>query len=93
MVIVPSLAADRHDVATRTLLDVAPLVALSMLVHDDIDPLVEHFLTTISHAVSPRNRAAVADQCSRLFIARSGRSGCRGCRSGMSRWQGLEVAR
>ena len=52
VVIVPSLAADRHDAATCTLQDVAPLVALSMLVHDDIDPLVEHFLTTISQAVS-----------------------------------------
>ena len=49
--IVPSLAVGRHDVATRALLDVAPLVALSMLVHDDVDPLVEHFLTTVSQAV------------------------------------------
>jgi DNA-binding transcriptional LysR family regulator len=31
--------------------DRAPLVALSMIVHDDIDPLVEHCVTTVSEAV------------------------------------------
>jgi DNA-binding transcriptional LysR family regulator len=51
--IVPSLATDgRHDIAARRLREPAPLVALSMLVHTDIDPLVEHFVTTISQTPS-----------------------------------------
>ena len=50
--IVPSLVAGRrNDLETRALRDPAPLVALSLLVQEDIDPLVEHFVTTISHAV------------------------------------------
>jgi DNA-binding transcriptional LysR family regulator len=51
--IAPSLVtAGRHDLATRPLRDPAPLVALSLLVHEDIDPLVEHFLMTVSDALS-----------------------------------------
>jgi DNA-binding transcriptional LysR family regulator len=50
--IAPSLVAGgRNDFQTRALRDPAPLVALSLLVQEDIDPLVEHFVTTISHAV------------------------------------------
>jgi DNA-binding transcriptional LysR family regulator len=50
--IVPSLVASRrNDVQTRALRDPAPLVALSLLVQEDIDPLVEHFVTTISQAL------------------------------------------
>jgi DNA-binding transcriptional LysR family regulator len=50
--IVPSLAAStRQDLAVRPLHDPAPLVALSLLVHKDTDPLVGHFLTTITHAL------------------------------------------
>jgi DNA-binding transcriptional LysR family regulator len=51
--IAPSLVTSgRRDLATRPLRDPAPLVALSLLVHRDIDPLVEHFLTTVSAALS-----------------------------------------
>lgn len=50
--IAPSLVAgSRNDLLIRQLRDTAPLVALSLLVHDDADPLVEHFLTAISHAL------------------------------------------
>ncbi len=50
--IVPSLVAGtRNDVRTRALRDPAPLVALSLLVQEDIDPLVEHFVATISQAM------------------------------------------
>jgi DNA-binding transcriptional LysR family regulator len=49
--IAPSLvAARRDDLATRPLREPAPLIALSLLVRDDIDPLVEHFVTTVSAA-------------------------------------------
>jgi DNA-binding transcriptional LysR family regulator len=51
--IVPSLAArGGPDVAVRVLSEPAPLVALSLLVYDDADPLVEHFLTTVVPAPS-----------------------------------------
>ena len=51
--IVPSLVAGRRrDIATRRLRDPAPLIALSLLTHDDVDPLVEHFVATISPALS-----------------------------------------
>jgi hypothetical protein len=45
------VASRRNDVQTRALRDPAPLVALSLLVQEDIDPLVEHFVTTISQAL------------------------------------------
>ena len=49
--IVPSLVADgRQDVACRPLREPAPLVALSLLFHEDIDPLVEHFVSAVSQA-------------------------------------------
>jgi DNA-binding transcriptional LysR family regulator len=51
--IVSSLVADRRrDVATRPLREPAPLLALSLFVHEDIDPLVEYFVTAISQASS-----------------------------------------
>jgi hypothetical protein len=40
------------DIVTRPLRDPTPLVALSLLVRDDIDPLVDHFLSTVSYALS-----------------------------------------
>ncbi len=47
--IAPSLVTGtRSDLATRELRDPPPLVALSLLVPEDIDPLVEHFVTTVS---------------------------------------------
>ena len=47
--IVPSLVADgRRDVAIRPLREPAPLVALSLLVRDDADPLVAHFVIAIA---------------------------------------------
>jgi DNA-binding transcriptional LysR family regulator len=52
--IVPSLATrNRPDVAARVLREPAPLVALSLLIHEDTEPLVEHFLTTVTQALSP----------------------------------------
>ena len=47
--VVPFLAArSRSDVAARELRDPAPLVALSLLVHEETDPLVRHFLTVVA---------------------------------------------
>jgi DNA-binding transcriptional LysR family regulator len=54
--IVPSLvAAGRRDVAIRELREPAPLVARSLLVHDDVDPLVENFVTTLVAASGVRS--------------------------------------
>jgi DNA-binding transcriptional LysR family regulator len=51
--IVPSLVAGkRDDLAIRRLRAPAPLVALSLLVHEDADPLVAHFVTAIAQALS-----------------------------------------
>jgi DNA-binding transcriptional LysR family regulator len=51
--IAPSLvASSRDDLATRPLRDPPPLIALSLLVHQDADPLVRHFVTTVSEALS-----------------------------------------
>jgi hypothetical protein len=48
---VPSLVADgRRDVAIRPLREPVPLVALSLLVQVDADPLVEHFVTAITES-------------------------------------------
>jgi DNA-binding transcriptional LysR family regulator len=53
--IAPSLvAAGRPDLATRRLREPAPLVALSLLVGEEPDPLVEHFVPTVSSAVHLR---------------------------------------
>jgi DNA-binding transcriptional LysR family regulator len=50
--IVPSLvAAGRDDLATRPLREPAPLIALSLLVAEHPDPLVEDFVTTVSTAL------------------------------------------
>jgi DNA-binding transcriptional LysR family regulator len=50
--IVPSLVVGaRPDLVIRPLRDPAPMVALSLLVQNDIDPLVEFFVTTVSEAV------------------------------------------
>lgn len=49
--IVPSLVAgDRQDLAIRRLEVSAPLVALSLLVGNDADPLVDHFVDAVSEA-------------------------------------------
>jgi DNA-binding transcriptional LysR family regulator len=49
--IAPSLVAEgRRDVATRKLREPAKMVALSVLVREDIDPLVEHFVEAITTA-------------------------------------------
>jgi hypothetical protein len=40
--------ADHRDVAIRPLREPAPLVALSLLIQDDADPLAEHFVTAIT---------------------------------------------
>jgi DNA-binding transcriptional LysR family regulator len=49
--IAPSLVAEgRRDVATRKLRQPAEMVALSVLVQEDIDPLVEHFVKAMSTA-------------------------------------------
>lgn len=51
--IVPSLVVGTlRDLATRRLREPAPLIALSLLVYEDVDPLVEHFVTTVSHALT-----------------------------------------
>jgi DNA-binding transcriptional LysR family regulator len=50
--IAPSLvAAGRADLAVRPLREPAPMVALSLLVSERADPLVEHFLATVSTAL------------------------------------------
>jgi DNA-binding transcriptional LysR family regulator len=50
--IAPSLvAAGRRDLATRRLRDPAPLIALSLLVGEHPDPLVDHFVATVSTAL------------------------------------------
>ena len=51
--IAPSLTARSHpDIAIRVLREPAPLVALSLLVHEEADPLVQHFLDTVSDTLS-----------------------------------------
>ena len=50
--IAPSLVTGtRRDLATRELRDPPPLVALSLLVPEDMDPLVEYFVTAVSRTL------------------------------------------
>jgi len=57
--IAPSLVTGRrNDVASRPLRDPAPLITLSLLVQEEADPVVEHFLTTILDALSGGSEAA-----------------------------------
>jgi DNA-binding transcriptional LysR family regulator len=52
--IAPALVAARHrDVVTRPLSEPAPLVALSLLVSEHPDPLVDDFVATVSAALRP----------------------------------------
>jgi DNA-binding transcriptional LysR family regulator len=53
--IAPSLvAAGRRDLATRQLREPAPLIALSLLIGEPPDPLVDHFVATVSSALHLR---------------------------------------
>jgi len=55
--IAPSLTAAIHDnLAIRPLRDPAPLIALSLLVGDHPDPLVDHFVATVATALDQTTR-------------------------------------